>query len=67
MCKNSKRERPERDEKKYSGIGLKNLRKRLDLLYGESYSLNIEDEDDTYTVNLIIPYEYDDNDKVSGY
>lgn len=66
MCKNSKRERPESDEKKYSGIGLKNLRKRLDLLYGESYSLNIEDEDDTYTVNLIIPYEYDDDDKVSG-
>lgn len=66
MCKNSKRECPESDEKKYSGIGLKNLRKRLDLLYGENYSLNIEDEDDTYTVNLIIPYEYDDNDKVSG-
>ena len=66
MCKNSKRECPESDEKKYSGIGLKNLRKRLDLLYGENYSLNIEDQDDTYTVNLIIPYEYDDNDKVSG-
>ena len=66
MCKNSKRECPESDEKKYSGLGLKNLRKRLDLLYGENYSLNIEDEDDTYTVNLIIPYEYDDNDKVSG-
>lgn len=66
MCQNSKREQHESDEKKYSGIGLKNLKKRLDLLYGSNYSLDIADDDDTYTVNLKIPYEYDDNDKVLG-
>ena len=38
------------------GIGLENVRKRLALIYGEeNYSLEIREEEDTYTVNLIIP------------
>ena len=38
------------------GIGLENVRKRLALLYGEeNYSLELREEADTYTVNLIIP------------
>ena len=38
------------------GIGLENVRKRLALIYGEeNYSLEIREEEDTYTVDLIIP------------
>jgi len=38
-----------------SGIGIENTRKRLDLLYNNSYELNISDYDKKYTVNLNIP------------
>ncbi len=38
-----------------SGIGLKNTRKRLDLLYPENYKLEIEDNGEKYKVNLNIP------------
>ena len=37
------------------GVGLSNVRRRLDLLYGEDYSLRINQDDKTYSVNLIIP------------
>ena len=67
MCRNSKWNKKESNsDKKYSGIGLKNLHKRLDLLYGSNYVLEIDDAEKTYTVNLTIPYEYEDNNKVSG-
>jgi len=35
------------------GIGLINIKKRLDLLFGKEYSLNISDEEDRYIVTLI--------------
>jgi two-component system LytT family sensor kinase len=34
------------------GIGLNNVKRRLDLLYPGKYSLNIQDEDQTYTCEL---------------
>lgn len=37
------------------GFGIKNSKKRLDLLYGNSYTLDIEDDDNKYYVNLKIP------------
>ena len=37
------------------GIGLSNVRKRLDLLYGEDYSLRITKDNDIHSVTLIIP------------
>lgn len=38
------------------GIGLENVRKRLDLTYGrEGYSLDIAEEESRYTVKLVIP------------
>ena len=37
------------------GVGLANVRRRLDLLYGEDYSLRISENDDIYSVTLIIP------------
>jgi len=37
------------------GIGLKNIRRRLDLLYPDRYTLEIGDEPDRYIVNLTLP------------
>lgn len=38
------------------GVGLSNIRRRLDLLYGTRYNLDIQDSDDEYNVKLIIPF-----------
>ena len=44
------------DRKADSGIGLENVRKRLELIYGaKNYSLEIREEEKTYTVKLVIP------------
>lgn len=48
-CENSK---PPVPVKKEGGIGLVNIRRRLDLLYGPKYVLQIEDKETTYNVNL---------------
>lgn len=39
---------------KESGIGIENVKKRLDLLYPNAYNLSIEQMEDIYTVKLII-------------
>lgn len=47
---------PQRNSKKNNGgIGLTNVKRRLDLLYGDNYSLHISDNDKIYSVKLIIP------------
>ena len=51
-CSNSKFPRK---EEHLGGVGLKNVRQRLDLLYGQNYSLMIADQSDTYTVTLQLP------------
>jgi LytS/YehU family sensor histidine kinase len=51
--KNSKTDKT-RDEE-FSGIGIENTRKRLELLYGENYNLEIIDNKDLFTVNLSVP------------
>ena len=37
------------------GVGLSNIRRRLDLLYGDEYSLSINQDENKYSVTLIIP------------
>ena len=37
------------------GIGLKNVRRRLELIYGESYLLDIRQTGKEFEVNLILP------------
>ncbi len=46
---------------KHSGIGLENLRRRLELLYGNNAQLNIASTEDTYTVNMIIKLNSNQN------
>lgn len=49
--------RPERNEQPIStGIGMENVRKRLELAYGaENYTLNVHEEAQSYTIKLVIP------------
>ena len=58
-CRNSKRvesgERREKSGEKTGGVGLRNVRQRLDLIYGSRYSLNISDGTTDYNVELTIP------------
>lgn len=53
IIKNSKNETG--SDKDFSGIGIENTRKRLHLLYGTNYQLDIIDNKDLFTVNLSIP------------
>lgn len=38
--------------KKEGGIGLVNIKRRLDLLFGENYTLKLEDENESYTARM---------------
>jgi len=51
-CKNSKVPIRENSE---GGIGLQNIKKRLELIYGENYTLNINEDPNIYQVQLEIP------------
>jgi two-component system, LytTR family, sensor kinase len=50
-CRNKKKSGP---KELSTGIGLDNIKKRLDLAYGNKYILNVKDERDIYTTELII-------------
>ena len=50
-CRNRKKTGP---KELSTGIGLDNIKKRLDLAYGKNYTLNIKDEADIYTTELTI-------------
>ena len=52
VCSNSKADKPNEEK---GGIGLQNVKQRLNLLYDNNYTLNIEDKADIYHVELIIP------------
>ena len=51
-CRNSKAGVPNEEK---GGVGLANVRKRLNLLYGKDYTLSIHDVADVYSVELNIP------------
>lgn len=53
-CRNS---RPEikHDQNMKGGVGLSNVRRRLDLLFPADYTLDIKETEDIYTVKLEIP------------
>ncbi len=51
-CRNS---RIPASEDKHGGVGLQNVKQRLDLIYGKDYTLEINDGADEYDVSLTIP------------
>lgn len=53
LCRNSIP--AERNNAAIGGVGLSNVKRRLNLLYGNSYSLNISTDNNIYSVNLTIP------------
>lgn len=50
-CRNRKKSGP---KELSTGIGLENIKKRLDLAYGNDYLFNVKDEADFYTTELTI-------------
>ncbi len=54
MARNSKSKQKTTDKVKESGIGLSNVKKRLDLIYGDNYDLDIKDFGDLFEINLVI-------------
>jgi two-component system LytT family sensor kinase len=50
-CRNKKKSGP---KELSTGVGLDNIRKRLDLAYGDHYHFNIKDDTDFYTTELTI-------------
>ena len=57
-CRNSKGDTPLNPPQggKTGGVGLANIRKRLNLLYGHDYALRIKNDADTYSVELSLPF-----------
>lgn len=41
--------------KKHKGLGLKNVQRRLDLLYGTTYQLNLQPSETQYAISLHLP------------
>jgi len=54
VVKNSKIDTSNNSLKKQGGIGLKNIERRLELLYKDNYELKIEDREENYNVELKI-------------
>ena len=52
-CENSKPLTPQK-KNEFSGLGLSNIKRRLELLYSERHSLHIADDQTSYTVQLSI-------------
>jgi hypothetical protein len=53
--KNSKHKGKESLDKSYSGIGLTNIKKSLELLFANDYTLNILENEKEFEIQLIIP------------
>ena len=54
ICKNSKASQKTADEKQ-GGVGLKNTRQRLNLIYGKNYQLKINNSNEEYQLSLTLP------------
>ena len=67
-CINSKKAPTKSNEAVPSegGLGLKNIKQRLDLIYGSGYKLELNDSEKTYEVYLSIPLNAEATYKVKG-
>ena len=52
-CRNTKTPQPAQHSE--GGVGLQNVKRRLDLIYGDRYTLTIDDAADNYNILLVIP------------
>lgn len=55
VCKNPLIKGDKAKKGKEGGIGLDNVRKRLDLIYKGRYAMDIKQQDNTYKVRLLLP------------
>lgn len=55
IIKNSKHKPVANQYDEYSGIGLENIKKSLNLLYKHDYKLDISEKENEFEINLIIP------------
>ncbi|MEI6061800.1 MAG: histidine kinase [Bacteroidota bacterium] len=55
IIKNSKHKTGVNQYDEYPGIGLENIKKSLNLLFGQDYKLEISDKENEFEVNLTIP------------
>ena len=63
-CVNSKHATQAKAPVKHEGgVGLSNVRKRMRLIYGDAARMEIDNGDDVYTIQLIIPIEFLKTDK----
>ena len=51
-CVNSK---ITQQDDQHGGVGLQNVRKRLELIYGNRYTLHIDEQPRTYNIQLVLP------------
>ena len=63
-CHNSKADTPNQEK---GGVGLANVKQRLQLLYDNNFTLNIHETPETYTVELNIPLTPNTNDTLHGH
>ena len=56
-CRNTK----SHAKHEYGGVGLTNVTKRLELIYGNDYTLDIDDSGDNYDVRLDLPSKCPDD------
>ena len=54
VCRNTKTTESNK-EKNQGGVGLANVKQRLELLYGNNFTLDFEDNADTFEVLLLLP------------
>jgi LytS/YehU family sensor histidine kinase len=60
-CKNSVPTNSEQKESK-GGVGITNIQKRLELIYGNGFKLDISNTNKEYNVQLTIPFKNDVNE-----
>ena len=55
VCVNSQNPNYSLSNEKFGGLGLANIKRRLELLYQDKFDLKIQSTNQEYIVNLIIP------------
>ncbi len=54
-CINRIAQQKEQDAKREGGVGIQNIQKRLELIYGEAAELSMLTENSTFSVHLVLP------------